>query len=263
MYNVTLVNLAADARSAAVTLVPIEKSALSLEDLRALLQNFCDLDPVQNVVADPEIRVQGRTGRYLIRTGQKKLFLYDVLNRENPAQVLTLPELMAELDGSAAAARAIPLEVPAQMPGGDTLIGTATAPAAATANWKLLGGMIAAAAILLSAIVYLRLPAEGAGALPPLEPIPPAELAATRLALAGVYMTGSQPGQHGMVIRDNGDLKIFELNAQAPPSVILDTCEPGRRGPKLYLATNQPGGPIEVTDHDALVYCDEIYKRIP
>ena len=76
-------------------------------------------------------------------------------------------------------------------------------------------------------------------------------------------MTGSQPGQHGMVIMAGGDLKIFELNAQVAPSVILDTFELGRLGPKLCLATNQPGGSIEVTDRDTLVYCGEVYQRIP
>ena len=39
--------------------------------------------------------------------------------------------------------------------------------------------------------------------------------------------------------------------------------ELGRLGPKLCLATNQPGGFIEVTGRDTLVYCGEIYQRIP
>lgn len=263
MYDVTLVNLAADARTAAVTLIPIERTALSAEDLRSLLQNFCETDPVQNAVVDPEIRVHAPTGRYVIRTGQKKLFLYDILDRERPALVLTTPEIMAELDGSAAAARLSVLAVPSGPLVADNLAWAATPPVAAVPNRKLLGAMTAVAGLLLGAIVYLGVTAGGPDSTPPLSPLAPDEFVALRPSLAGVYMTGSQPGQHGIVIMAGGELKIFELNAQAAPSVILDTFEPGRLGPKLCLATNQPGGPIEVADRDTLVYCGEVYRRVP
>ena len=263
MYDVTLVNLAADARSAAVTLSPIDRPGLSTEEMRRLLQDFCELDPVQNSVADPEIRVQTRSGKYLLRTGQKKLFLYDILSRERPALVLTVPEVIAELDGSAAAARLPLLEAPLPPLVEENPTWAATPPSPAPANRKLLGGMFAVAGLLLGAIVFLALPADEADLSPPFSPLEPAELAALRPSLAGVYMTGSQPGQHGIVIMAGGDLKIFELNAQVAPSVILDTFELGRLGPKLCLATNQPGGFIEVTGRDTLVYCGEIYQRIP
>jgi len=34
-------------------------------------------------------------------------------------------------------------------------------------------------------------------------------------------------------------------------------------GPKLCLATDQPGGVIEVTAEGNLTYCGEAYHRIP
>jgi hypothetical protein len=112
MYNVTLVNLAADARSAAVSLDRIERRDVSDEDVRRLLQGFCEIDPVENAAVDPEIRVQVRQESYLIRTGQKKLILYDALNRDAPGQMLTVEQVMAELDGTAMAARTAALFVP-------------------------------------------------------------------------------------------------------------------------------------------------------
>jgi hypothetical protein len=76
-------------------------------------------------------------------------------------------------------------------------------------------------------------------------------------------MTGTQPGQHGIVLTTTGELRLFELRAVDAPRVVRATGELGRVGPTLCLATDQPGGLITVPDRDTLVYCGETYKRIP
>ena len=63
-YNITLVNLSADARTAEISLVTIDRPGLAPEELQVLLENFAALDAVQNVTADPEIRVQSRRERF-------------------------------------------------------------------------------------------------------------------------------------------------------------------------------------------------------
>src|ERR1700694_5214769 len=104
MHNVILVNLSADARSVAVH-SHVEQRDVGSDALRTLLGNFCEIDPIENAATEAEIRVQVRRESYLIRTGQKKLILYDTRNRELPGQIFTVEQAMSELDGTAATAR--------------------------------------------------------------------------------------------------------------------------------------------------------------
>jgi len=76
-------------------------------------------------------------------------------------------------------------------------------------------------------------------------------------------MTGNQPGQHGIVFISPGEVKLFELMALTAPRVVHASGKLGRVGTKLILATDQPGGAIEIANHDTLVYGGEVYRRIP
>jgi hypothetical protein len=76
-------------------------------------------------------------------------------------------------------------------------------------------------------------------------------------------MTGTQPGQHGIVLTTTGELRLFELRAVDAPRLVRATGELGHVGRTLCLATDQPGGLITITDRDTWVYCGETYKRIP
>ena len=263
MYNVSLINLAADARSAASSLVNIERPGLTDAELRALLQSFCDIDAVENALAEPEIRVKVRNESHLIRTGQKKLMLYDVTRRDLPALVLTLDEVMAELDGSAQAARSATFTaLPEAAPGASVMPDLPVHPVA-TASKPRLAALGIAALILLGATVWLQTGKEHRTVPGSFQPLPPAESEELQSALAGVYLTGDQPGQHGIVFVTAGEMKLFELGAVNAPRVVYASGEPGRVGSRLALATDQPGGLIEITDHDTLVYCGEVYRRIP
>lgn len=261
MYHVTLVNLTADAQSAAIAQERIERTDVSDEDLRRLLQNFCGIDAVENATADPEIRVQVRQESYLIRTGQGKLVCYDVLHRELPGRSLTLAEVMAELDGTAAAALAKLLVAPAET-GPGAALEPSVSPPAARSNPRRLIALAAVACALGAGHVWLRLPS-GADETPvAFESMDAADAAGLRAKLAGVYMTGTQPGQHGIVLTATGELRLFELRAVEAPRVVDATAQLGRVGSTPYLASDQPGGLIQIPDSDTMVYCAETYKRI-
>jgi hypothetical protein len=188
--------------------------------------------------------------------------LYDVVHRELPALVLTVDDVMAELDGSAQATRSSAV---APFPPGAT--GDPAAPdlpvyPTATASRPRLLIMGAVALVLLGATAYLR---QGPGPAAPAQfkPVGSAESAELQASLTGVYLTGNQPGHHGIVFISARELKLFELGAVSAPRTVHASSELGRVGPQLVLATDQPGGLIEVTDHDTLVYCGEVYRRIP
>ena len=263
MFDVTLINLAADARSVTDSLAPVSKSGLTDEELKSLLQSFCEVDPVENAVSAPEIRVRSGPESYLLRTGQKKLMLFDVAHRELPALVLTLEEAMAELDGSARAARDASLarRLLAEMPELPVLP-LPVHPEAVASKPRLIA-LGAAAFVLLGAIIYLQME-KSPGTVPAqFHAVEPAESASLQSSLTGVYMTGNQPGQHGIVFITADDLKLFELSARCAPPVVHASGKFVRVGSQLAVATDQPGGLIEITDQDTLVYCGEFYRRIP
>jgi hypothetical protein len=264
MFDVTLVNLASDARSASTDRGSSDLGTLTADELSALLENFRELDPVQNLEADPQIAVVTRREKHVIRTGQKKLFFYNARHLDEPAQTLTATGIIAELDGTAAVARTVS-SLPPDLPRVEetSVAVTAVAPAEVPSlRWRL--ALAAIACALAGYIVYSMFRVAGGIAPSPLRPIAdPTELAADRASLVGVYLTGSEPGQHGIAVLADDTLKLFQINAQVAPSMIYGTYRLGRRGAALGLATDQPGGVIDVRDHDTLVYCGETYKRIP
>jgi len=263
MYNLTLVNLAVDARSVVASAQILQRN-LGPAALRTLLLNFCELDPVENALNEAEIRVQAKQENYRIRTERKHLILYDVSRRDQPAQILTVEEALTELDGTATTARhqsiltaraaamttsAAPVELPLK--------------AGPAASASALGRLGAAASLLLGLIIYLAAPA-----LPPdpvlgFVPVAAPELAALQAALTGVYLTGNEPGQHGIVVNQSGELKLFELGAVAAPRVVHALAVLGRRQAQLCYRTDQLGGLIEIKNYETLIYCGEIYARLP
>lgn len=264
MYSVILINFTADARAAAGRPDHMESRELTDQDLRHLLEVFCGIDPVENEVVEPEIRVQVRHDSYLLRTEHKKLIFYDARHRDLPALVLTVEEAMKELDGTAEAARnASALRHALQV--GTAAATSSPAPRApeAKASRPRLFVLGAVALALLATLAALRWD-HGPAALPAeYRPLGGAEAVSRRAGLIGVYMTGNDPGDHGIVISLEGELKLFELNALAPPRVVYAAVQVGRIGSQPVLATDQPGGVITVVDRDTLTYCGETYRRIP
>ncbi len=262
-YHVSLLNLDANMRPAAGSLATIERPEISESDLRTLLLTFCEIDAVENAVAEPEIRVRVRNESYRILTGQKKLMFYDAIRRELPALVLTVEEAMAELNGSAPAARNAAVLQYSEVAPGETVTQPAPVYPVEKASKPRLVVLGAMAVALLCAMVYVQPGKDRTNAPASFHPITPAEAAELQTSLTGVYMTGNQPGQHGIVFNTAADLKLFELGALAAPRVVYASGMLGRTGSHLALATDQPGGLIKVTDHDTLTYCGEIYRRIP
>jgi hypothetical protein len=264
MYNVILINLAPDARSF-VPLGHVEHRAIGAADLTALLRNFCEVDPVENTAADAEIRVQVRSESYLIRTEQKKLILYDAHRRDLPAQIFTVEQVMAELDGSAAALRTKAI-LAARAEAAPAESASAVAlhpPPEVVASKPRLITLAVVAALELAAILFLAGPFGGDGRPAGFVRVDAAERTGLESRLAGVYLTGNEPGQHGIVVTGPGELKLFELGAVEAPRVVYAGYRLGRVGPLLCLATDQPGGVIEVTEEGNLTYGGEMYVRVP
>lgn len=263
-YHIFLVNLSADARAVA-TETRKELRDAGDDALQALLRNFCAIDPIENALGDTEIRVHVRHEKYLLRTEQGKLILYDVNQRDLPAQILTVAEAMHELGGTAGAARNQAILL-ARAEAGPVVAPGPVLPVmapAATARRPLVLALAVTAGLLFAAILWLAAPFAAESAPAGFLPLEPAEVDKLQGTLTGVYLTGSEPGQHGIVVTGPGELKLFELGSVEAPRLVYASYRPGRIGGKTCLVTDQPGGVIEIAADGNLVYCGETYERIP
>jgi len=269
MFQVSVVNLSADARTPIDRGGLVDLGSLSAGELTALLGAFVEVDAADNMKADSEIRVQYRRNRFIVRTGGRKLFLQDARNLTEPAYVLTPPEIIAELDGSAAAKRTVP-PMPINLPRGQGLSSTPSpratveddsVPEGEDRRWRW--GLLLLVFVLGGYVGYSKWSSRATAAGPAAVALPASERITQDAALTGVYMTGADPGHHGIIILGDGKLKLFRVNTQAAPGVIYGTYKLGRLDGKLCLATDQPGGNIKVLDGQSLEFCNEVYKRIP
>src|SRR6185369_10001842 len=97
MYRVSLNHLDPKTLQPTLEIGIREHGKLSDGDLKALLTRFCQIDPTENVTIEPEVRVEVKGDRYILKTGSGKIHFYDARHREAPAVVLTPGEFMAEL----------------------------------------------------------------------------------------------------------------------------------------------------------------------
>lgn len=257
MYQVILVSLTPDARAVALgSRIPL--AGVSGGQMRQLLQNYSAIDPIENSSADTELRVVVRHENFLVRSDQGKLVFYDMRQRDLPGQVLPLEQVMQELDGTAGEVRKQVVRETRAKAEDEARERRA---AAGPDNRKLVFLLFVALGL---GIGNYRLWPRAAARFPAnFMPPTSADLTNLRRNLSGIYMTGSSPGQHGIVATGPTELKIFELGAVEAPRVIYATFTPGWTGAKFCLVTDQPGGLVEVKNDGTLIYGGEIYRRIP
>ncbi len=266
MFHVTVVNLTPDARHAETDDArPIGQ--MSADELVALLETFAEIDPVENHNADPEIRVHTRRKNLVIRTVQKKLFLHNPRDNSEPAFEASAREIIEELDGTADARRTRPpiptaSSVDENFGRGGTEPGLPVAPRPEPAP-RSPPFLLAALVLVLGAyMAYSELTRPREERPPALPPLTGTELATEDARISGAYMTGIEPGQHGIFILGGGRLELFQVNARGGPSTVYGTYQLGRDKGTLHLTTDQPGGAIGVKGQDALEFCGETYERV-
>lgn len=263
LLRTILVNLDDHAAHASPELGRSVLGDLRHDRVQTLLERFKALDPIENVDADPEIILEHRQRRLVVRTGQGRLQLHDPRNPLEPALLLSPAEIIAELDGSAAAERSRTVSAAAEFAEAARVAEPLTPPPAPALNaaWRLgLGATAAGLALYLAWALPLWTAARPATVFEPLTEEQESE--SRRQEISGVYMTGNRPGAHGIAVSPDGSIKIFQLNAEGVPSLIQDSYEVGRVRGLLALRTSQASEPLLQTGRHTLTFFGEAYQRI-
>jgi len=250
MFNVTTVNLSPDTRTAIAGQEATALGDLSLEEFSALLERLREIDPVQNHEADPHLLVTSRAGKFIVRTGQGKLLLYDARDTTAPYAELTTGDIIAHLDRPSSLTDRLD-------PSADAL----AREAARTPSRGIAAAILIAGLLLNGYTLYSVFYTESVNEKPTVILLTePAELSARLSDAVGTYATGSQPGDRVIVISVDGKIKFLEVGSRNSLSDSSDTFRIGRHDTKLCLATAE-NGVIDVLNIDTLIYYRDIYKR--
>ncbi len=254
MFNVTLVNLSADASAADTAHDRSDLGELPAAQVQALLEQFARLDAVSNADAEPQINLSVRSGKFIVRTGRGKLFLYNARDSAQPYAELTAAEIVSQLLGEAGAAAegdvADPAD-PAAQPAGRPR----------PANRGIAVAILAAGLAVNGYTAYSAFNTQTVNTRPAVTLVTdPAEAANRLREIAGTYATGSRPGDRVIEIRADGTALFSAFGAKGARSYGSEPFKLGRHGGKFALALRD-AGLIEIQNLDTVVYYRDIYRR--
>lgn len=252
MFTVTTVNLTSDTSGADAALGPSDLGVLSAEEFNALLGRFSQIDARQNHDADPHLLVSASAGRFIIRTGQGKLFVYNARDTTEPYSELTAEEIVTQLDR--------PLTTP-------PFAFTEAAAAPTTAEPKPAPHYGIAFAILFAGLalngytlysVFYTVSVNDRPAVVLLTDAKEIDLRGHEMV--GVFATGSQPGDRMITITADGKIKFFQLGGKDGFTNNTDSFKLGHHDKRLCLLTLD-SGVVDTAGPDTLIYYRDTYRR--
>lgn len=250
MFQVTTVSLSADARQANEKLGSIQVGDVSRAELFALLERFRQIDNVQNLEAEPKVSIVAPAGRFVVRTGQGRLLLYDARDSTKSYAELTTAEIITQLETSPSSR--VPLQESAK---------SLPAPPASAPNRGIAVAILVAGLALNGYTLYTVFYVENVNVRPDLTLITDAaEIKMRQHDVIGVFATGGEPGDRMIEVSKDGRVMFSELGSRTGASGTSDTYRIARRAGKLCLATTD-SGVIDVLNIDTLVYYRDTYRR--
>lgn len=252
MFHVSTCGLSPDQRHAGKEFGSLCLGEISAERMTELLNLFANIEPVEIYEAEPHLIVKTRVGKFLIRTSQNKLHVYNARNITDPSFEIT-PSNLGALDGSALAAKS-------------TTVTVAGPTAALRPNNKnhqvILATVLWAIALSINGFtVYSLLATEADPAMEYLQSIAnPVEIEAQKNVLIGDFFTGDLPGDHFIRIQSDA-IRFGDIREKTAWSVSgpVDYSLAKREG-RICLKTRLDGI-IETVNADTLFYCGDTYRR--
>ena len=249
MFTVTSVHLSADTSSADSRLGPSELGLLTPDELRSLLDQLRRIESPQPNVTDPHLVVTSAAGRFIIRTGQGKLFLYNARDTTEPSGLLSPEEIVAQLDSQITQA---PFAVPSTPPASNSK---------GASHYAIVLSLVFAGLGLNSYTIYSVFNIESVAQLPAVVVLTDLNERTTRGRDAiGSYATGSRSGDRVITIISDGKIRFSERGSPDAISINTDTFRLGRHDKRLCLLTAE-SGVVDFVNPDTLLYYGDTYRR--
>ncbi len=248
-FNLTTINLTADLRTARADLGACDFGERDDAQLFAMLEIFRQIDPVQNHAAEPQIVIEAPTGKFLVRTGQGKLYLYNARDTTEPYVELNSSAILREIS----------------LPHADSDEAAAAEDAAAAKRTPHRGiaiSILIAGLLLNGYTLYSVFYIDDVNEKPAVKLVTDdKELTTLQAAVAGHYATGSEPGDRAIDIGADGRVRFLKRIATGERADGDDTYRVGRHDSQLCLSTRD-SGVIDVQNAETVVYYRDTYRRV-
>ncbi len=256
MLKISTVNLSADATQVGAAHSTEEPFEATLGDFSKLLETFRLLDAVANHEADPHIVVSTRVGKFIIRTGGGKLYLYDARDPAAPYTEFEPAELLARLESA-------PTNAPFAIPSSsvDNELKVAKRDHQPAPHKGIAITMLAIGLALNGYTLYSFFYIDSVDTKPAVVLLTdPVEISAQQRNIVGTFATGSAPGDRVIVIGADGTVRFSEIGTRKSVAENSDTYRLGRHDGRLCLTTPD-SGVIDVVNLEAVVYYRDTYRR--
>jgi hypothetical protein len=256
MYHVTAAFLSPDVTRFDPAAEPTDLGTVSGPDLIVLLERLRQLPATESAEAEPHLIIVGRSGKFHVRPGNQRLFLYNARDTVEPYAELSAVEILAQLDRTDSTAAPFPTSDPvaASLP--------LDPPAKPAAPHRGIAAAILVAGLLLNGYtLYSVVYVDSVNHKPDVTLITnPSEAAAREKEILGTFATGNQKGDRIITILPGRKVKFSEVGKTGPLAESSDDFEVAKRGPRLCLNTKDSGA-IDVLNIDTVVYYRDTYRR--
>ena len=249
LYSVAFRHLSPDAKKLGPELPDAQLHYLSLGQIRSLLESAAALAPTVLPPADPEMRITGETGKFVIQLRAGCLNFVSWSTSRMAGGRLTPAQIVASIAGESTA--------------------VADAPAAPLPRWReLLPSMnlclMAGAIVAVNAFTlwFILQPARKLTQTFTLMPAAPAERLLTEVA--GVYETGGGVGDRRLEIKPDGVVQRIKFGANratAQKQTYAVKAAEAAGKPALVLVTKNQSL-ITINDGVSVVLYGDTYRRV-
>lgn len=261
MIRTTFENFDPNTGRASVEIGERRLGELENATLVELLVAFRSVDPIENVEAEPRVILETRRQKRIVTTGIGRLYVHDPRNGLAPMVVMTPQEIIGEIDGSTALERSRLVAERCRKALASRVFLPKPPPPDSPQRTRFQIALSVVALLLASYCLYPYFTSRAPSPLAYEAIADPKLIESYSQELAGVYLTGSQPGHHGITIGVAGTLTLFQLNDRAEPSLLRDRYHFVRVDGQICLIGTLPGGLLRPLRDQTLSYAGESYKR--
>lgn len=246
LYMVALRHLSPDVKKAGADLADAQLNYVSAKQIHALLESAAALAPSVTPPADPELRISGATGKFVVQIKAGGLHFVSWASSKQTGGKLTPAQIVATITG-------------ADIGGGKRQ----TAEVASGGFGQSVNvGMLSVAIIAVNLFTFWFMTRPPRTRLPAytLMQAGPAERLLTDVA--GVYETGGAPGDRRMEIQKDGAVERIKFGPQRAPAVKQTfTVKAAEASGKPALVTSKKSM-ITIKDPLSVVLFGDTYQRV-
>jgi hypothetical protein len=249
LYMVALKHLATDAKKAGTDLPDAQLNYVPAKKLRTLLEAAAALAPGVSYPAEPELRITGATGKFVVQIKAGTLHFVSWSSSIKAGGKLTPAEIVAAITGedSEADARGGRLEAGTEPRG---------------FKQSLTIGVLVAAIVAVNSFTVWFTTRPPRTLLPKYTLLQPGPAQRLLADVAGVYETGTAPGDRQLEIQKDGGLRRIKFGAERTVAQRqVFSAKPAEVAGKPALITNRKSL-ITIKDSLTVVLYGDTYQRV-